>query len=571
MTMHLFMPPLKHSIMGLFSHHNVASALIALLMLLLTALPLSAVAQPSAAPPATEEQLLIDQFFEQQQSIDEIQQNIEQFAGIEKKALQFRLLDRHLNSLKTVDTISERLIQQQSDGALNQQVFNRFEPILKHTTDQLFERIEQQNQAFKDKNANQDSNEAHLKLYLEHLSHLETSYSSLTTQILNREALGIASNEEKARLIDDLYTRAESFSGMVGLAARQRTELRQLIKLSPDDVELKNRLSILNKQITAASNSFGTTIRLLSSLGFDTSLYQSSQMSLSGELNSDILNFQILRTLLNKAGDKALELLEDSGAQWSFKLIIAFIIFYLFLVLSRIARKITRKSLESSDLNISSLMKSMIISSVARSILILGIFVALSQLGISLAPVLAGLGVAGFIIGFALQDTLGNFASGLMILIYRPYDVGDMVDVAGGVFGKVKGMSLVSTTILTVDNQTLVVPNTKIWGDVIKNITAQKLRRVDLVFGIGYSDNIEHAEKVLWEIINNHPLVLQEPEPTIKLHTLNDSSVDFVVRPWVRTDDYWDVHWDVTKAVKLRFDQEEISIPFPQRDVHIYS
>jgi len=195
---------------------------------------------------------------------------------------------------------------------------------------------------------------------------------------------------------------------------------------------------------------------------------------------------------------------------------------------------------------------------------------ALSQVGISLAPMLAGLGVAGFIVGFALQDSLGNFAAGAMILIYRPFDVDDFVEVTGA-SGLVKKMNLVSTTILTFDNQTLVVPNSKIWGDVIKNVTAQTERRVDMEFGIGYDDDIELAERVLHEIVHAHEKTLDDPEPLIKLHTLGDSSVNFIVRPWVRTEDYWGVYWDLMREVKLRFDREGISIPFPQRDVHVYS
>ena len=190
-------------------------------------------------------------------------------------------------------------------------------------------------------------------------------------------------------------------------------------------------------------------------------------------------------------------------------------------------------------------------------------------MGISVGPLLAGLGVAGFVIGFALQDTLANFASGLMILLYRPFDVGDIVE-TGGVFGKVKEMSLVNTTVLTFDNQTLVVPNSKIWGDVIKNVTAQDIRRVDLVFGIGYADDIPKAEGILEEVVRGHEKVLQDPQPVVKLHELGDSSVNFIVRPWVKRDDYWDVYWDVTRQVKLRFDAEGVTIPFPQRDVHLH-
>jgi small conductance mechanosensitive channel len=131
-------------------------------------------------------------------------------------------------------------------------------------------------------------------------------------------------------------------------------------------------------------------------------------------------------------------------------------------------------------------------------------------------------------------------------------------------------MTLVSTTIATFDNQILVIPNSKIWGDVIRNVTAQRLRRVDLEFGIGYGDDIEHAERVLRDVVESHELVLRSPEVMIKLHKLGDSSVNFIVRPWVRTADYWSVYWDITREVKLRFDREGISIPFPQRDIHVY-
>jgi small conductance mechanosensitive channel len=211
----------------------------------------------------------------------------------------------------------------------------------------------------------------------------------------------------------------------------------------------------------------------------------------------------------------------------------------------------------------------MVLSGARNLVVVMGFLIALSQLGFSLGPVLAGLGIAGFVLGFALQDSLSNFASGLMILVYRPLDVGDLVE-AGGVFGTVSHMNLVNTTILTLDNQTLIVPNNMIWTQVIKNVTAQATRRVDMVFGISYGDDIPKAERVLMEVLEKHDKVLSDPPPNVRVHELGDSSVNFVVRPWCATADYWDVFWDVTKEVKMRFDAEDISIPFPQRDVHFF-
>ena len=141
---------------------------------------------------------------------------------------------------------------------------------------------------------------------------------------------------------------------------------------------------------------------------------------------------------------------------------------------------------------------------------------------------------------------------------------------AGGVTGTVDSMNLVSTTIKTPDNQSLIVPNGQIWGDVITNVTGNATRRVDLVFGIGYDDDIAKAQKVLEDIVDGHNLVLKNPAYVIKVHELADSSVNFICRPWVRTGDYWTVYWDITRAVKERFDAEGIGIPYPQRDVHVY-
>jgi small conductance mechanosensitive channel len=173
------------------------------------------------------------------------------------------------------------------------------------------------------------------------------------------------------------------------------------------------------------------------------------------------------------------------------------------------------------------------------------------------------------VLGFALQDTLSNFAAGMMILMYRPFDVGDLIE-AAGVTGTVKAMNLVSTSVLTADNQMLIVPNNKIWGGVIRNVTHQRTRRVDLEFGVGYGDDSQHTQKVLEEILAQNPKVLKEPAPVVRLHQLTDSSVKFVVRPWVKTEDYWDVYWGVTQEVKHRFEAEGLSTPYPRRNVHIY-
>ncbi|MCA8944082.1 MAG: mechanosensitive ion channel family protein [Planctomycetes bacterium] len=239
-----------------------------------------------------------------------------------------------------------------------------------------------------------------------------------------------------------------------------------------------------------------------------------------------------------------------------------------FKFIAGIAGGIARKAI-SRMRSASALLRDFFINTVRKLTMFIGVIVALSMLEIDITPFVAALGAAGFIIGFALQGTLGNFAAGIMILIYRPYDIGQVVTVSGTT-GKVDAMSLVSTTLRLPDNQTVVVPNGSIWGDVITNITGQDTRRVDMKFGCAYGDDLQKTQNLLIEIVTAHEKVLQDPAPVVKVHELGDSSVNFIVRPWAKTADYWDVYWDVTRAVKDRFDAEGLNIPFPQRDVHLY-
>jgi small conductance mechanosensitive channel len=217
--------------------------------------------------------------------------------------------------------------------------------------------------------------------------------------------------------------------------------------------------------------------------------------------------------------------------------------------------------------NISNLLQAFIIGVVYWIVLAFGLMAVLSALGVDITPLFALVGGASIILAFAMQDTLSNLASGLMIMIYRPFDEGDFVDV-GGVAGTVKTTNIVATTVTTPDNQVIVIPNKNVWGNIITNVTASDTRRVDLVFGISYDDSIPEAVHVLEEVVAAHPLVLKEPEPTIRVNELADSSVNLICRPWVKTEDYWAVYWDLTRYVKEHFDEAGISIPYPQQDVH---
>ena len=258
---------------------------------------------------------------------------------------------------------------------------------------------------------------------------------------------------------------------------------------------------------------------------------------------------------------------DEGGIRWAKNIAVFVATVFAFLILGLILGKLAEKAFGIAK-NSSILLRNFVVHSVRRVTFVIGLIFGLSALEINIGPLLALIGAAGFVVAFALQNTLSNFASGIMIMLYKPFDVGNFVDVAG-VMGVVRSMNLVTTTITTADNQIMVVPNNSIWGNIIINITGSKQRRVDLVFGIGYSDDMDHARQVLEDIVDKHPLVLKTPEPNIKVHELAESSVNFICRPWVKTDDYWDVYWDLTRIVKERFDAEGISFPFPQRDVHL--
>jgi small conductance mechanosensitive channel len=265
---------------------------------------------------------------------------------------------------------------------------------------------------------------------------------------------------------------------------------------------------------------------------------------------------------------KGQQWLIDHGPAVLVKAALFVLILIAFKIVSVIAGRMVKAAVSSSRLKWSDLLKNFVVNIVTKSIVVLGILLALAAVDAPIGPILASIGILGFVIGFALQETLGNFAAGVMLLLYRPYDVGDVIN-AAGVTGTVTSMSLVSTTLLSPDNQLLVVPNNKIWGNVITNVTGMSTRRVDLKVGVSYGDDLKRAEQVLTEIVTRNPRVLKDPTPVVRVHNLGEYAVEFVVRPWCKTADYWDVYWELTREIKQAFDREGITIPLPQRQVRV--
>ncbi len=197
------------------------------------------------------------------------------------------------------------------------------------------------------------------------------------------------------------------------------------------------------------------------------------------------------------------------------------------------------------------------------------VLAALSQLGIQTTSFIAVLGAAGLAVGLALQGSLSNFAAGFLMILFRPIRVGDYIEGAGTA-GTVEEIAIFTTTLVTPDNKTVIIPNAAMTGDNIVNWTVKGTRRVDMVMGIGYEDDIDQAKQIMADVLASDSRVLKEPKPNIAMVELADSSVNFVVRPWVKSSDYWAVYMDTHEAIKKAFDAKGISIPYPQRDVHVY-
>ncbi len=236
--------------------------------------------------------------------------------------------------------------------------------------------------------------------------------------------------------------------------------------------------------------------------------------------------------------------------------------------LARIIRALTRRWLGRIG-GLSSLLAVFLAGTLYWLTLVIGLALVLSILGIDVTPLFALIGGISFILAFAMQETIANFFSGLMIMLNKPFDEGDYIDLEGLASGTVKQTTLISTTIATIDNKIISIPNNRVWNSVITNVSASATRRVDMVFGISYSDSIETAIALLTEMVKSHPLVLASPEPVICVGELADSSVNILCRPWSKNEDYWALYWDMQQLVKERFEAEGISIPFPQRSVHI--
>ena len=262
--------------------------------------------------------------------------------------------------------------------------------------------------------------------------------------------------------------------------------------------------------------------------------------------------------------DKIMEMVSLYGVN----IIAALAVFIIGRWVAKIVRKVARRVMTKK--NVDPIIIGFTCNMAYIALLVFIIIAALGQLGIQTTSFIAILGAAGLAIGLALQGSLSNFAAGFLMVIFRPFNVGDYVE-AAGVDGTVEEIQIFTTTLVTPDNKTVIIPNAKLTGDNIVNWTAKGTRRVDMVFGIGYDDDIDKARQIMEDVLSKDERILKDKATQISVVELADSSVNFVVRPWAKVSDYWGIYMDAMENIKKAFDEQGISIPYPQQDVHMHT
>jgi len=265
--------------------------------------------------------------------------------------------------------------------------------------------------------------------------------------------------------------------------------------------------------------------------------------------------------------NEVIEMIKTTGVEFSINLVTAIVIFYFGRMVVGLLMRGLNKMMQAQDVD--KTLQTFVANLVRMVLLMFVIIAAISALGIQTTSFIAILGAAGLAIGLALQGSLSNFASGVLIVMFRPYKVGDWVE-AAGISGAVEEVQILTTVLKTGDNKKVIVPNSQIMGSIITNYSANDRRRIDMVIGVSYDDDLDKVRSTLEQLVAADDRILDDPACTIAVSELADSSVNFVVRPWVKTADYWGVMFDLTEAIKKRFDKDGISFPFPQQDVHLY-
>jgi len=489
-----------------------------------------------------------------------------------RRTLEVRRDEKTIKVLKSIISLSESVLELPEDapereklrqlmslreGQIERAIVERFESL----TVRLNESLERQREL---SGVSLLSEEAFSDL----IDKYRLSYLGLSTeQVLLLERLGIGDEALREKVLKTLNLYGEELVGVIHIHHHALKLLAARQAAAGTDSELVQSARFEAERLELAVVRLTSVVTMLERLDGDTLAMRRVLIEKSGSLALSLVDTAMINVVLGETQDRLVDWFSVNGASTLLSAILFVGILILARSLAGLSKRLTERALRHSDQSISQLLKETLISMAGTVVFLIGLLVALAQVGVSVTPMIAGLGVVGFIVGFALQDTLSNFAAGAMILAYRPFDTGDFI-AAGEAEGTVLKMNLVNTTIVTVENKVLIIPNSKIWGGVIMNVTGQKLRRTDIIYRVSYSDDVDLVQGILEELIDADERWLDDPEPLVRLKQYSESSIDFMVRAYAKTDEYWEAVWALNKAVKKRFDAEGITIPFPQREVH---
>jgi small conductance mechanosensitive channel len=384
------------------------------------------------------------------------------------------------------------------------------------------------------------------------------------------DSLGMDTEQYWDQLESILKNRAESLVGRLQIAVKTRGQLERKVRdagrARTPESEIgadRKRLQYAKRRVEGVASSLEETVDLLEARGFESTQYRQFIIETTGEITEKILDPKVLFGILSNALKDFWNWIKENAPAFLIKVLIVLAFVVVFRILFRLSWWIVRLL---GLAKLSRLMRDLVDRMLRPIATIVGLISGLWFLGVNPTHLLAGVGVASVIIGLALQDSLSNLAAGFFILATRPFDVDDVV-VSGSVFGTVKEMGLANTTIVTFDNRRLMVPNRKIWGEVIENRSAELVRRVEIEVRIGYKEDLDRSLEILRDLLDKNERVLKKPEPLIFVSELADSWIEIAVRPWVRNEDWWPLLTELPRLVRLRFAEEGIEIPIPRREV----
>jgi len=400
---------------------------------------------------------------------------------------------------------------------------------------------------------------------------LTAKINTLTTA----DSLGLSTGEEWDRLERILANRAENLVGRLQIAVNERNRLQTKIKDAeragaPEADMSADRTGLLyaNRRVEGIAKSLGRKVDLLAKRGVNVTQYRQFIIQTTGKVTENVLDPRVLVGLVHDFLKDSWKWIKKNAPEFLVKVLIILAFIFSFRLGFRLGWRLARLL---GLAKLSRLMADLVNRMIYPFANILGLIARLWFLGVNPTTLLAGVGVAGIIIGLALQESLSNLAAGFFILLTRPYDVDDIITVSNGVIGTVRAMGLANTTVVTFDNRRLLVPNRKIWGEVIENRSAEAVRRVEIKVRIGYAEDVDRALEIIRDLLTNNERVLSKPEPLIFVSDLADSWIKIDVRPWTRNADWWPLLTELPRLVRLRFAEEGIEIPLPQTEITMRS